>query len=518
MRLVWVAMVWCVVGVAGAQVVAGPQGTSNSNDNDQYRGLSASLRFGRDDKAEGVREAGPSAAPQDDKTKKTDDKAPKDFPGRLVEFYREDWDGEAAKAAAAAPPPAADAPAVRRGLASPLDSPPFPSADWSYGGSPTIGEADGNVYPLQTALDGATRRTKVYGWVEATGNLSTSRDRNAPETNDIFSNRVELGQAVVYVERLPDSVQREHVDWGYHLTAFFGTDYRSTTNKGYFSGQLLNDDRQYGFDPVLEYVDVYVPKVKLGMNVRVGRYISIPGIEAQLTPNNYLFSHSLLYSVDPFTDTGVLATVQWTQRVVVQAGISAGHDVALWTADAKPSFTGCVSATTKSVRDNVYLCVNGINDGVYAFNNLQMYDATWYHKIGKTWHLATEVWEMYQREVPSANGPAGAIEKGTNGANCRAGQARCLAPEYAAVNYVNKELGAHDFVSFRSDFLNDKKGQRTGYAGRYSEGTLALSHWVGTTVQMRPELRFDHAWDNKAYDKGTRRNQLTLAADVIFHF
>jgi hypothetical protein len=106
-------------------------------------------------------------------------------------------------------------------------------------------------------------------------NVTTSRDRNYPETNDIYSNRVELGQAVVYVERLPDSVQREHVDWGFHLTGFFGTDYRSTTNKGYFSRQLLDHDRQYGFDPVLEYADVYFPNVAKGMNVRMGRFISI---------------------------------------------------------------------------------------------------------------------------------------------------------------------------------------------------------------------------------------------------
>jgi hypothetical protein len=374
------------------------------------------------------------------------------------------------------------------------------------------------VYPLQTALNGAKSRTKVYGWVEPTANVSTSRDRNAPVTNDIFSNRVELGQFVVYVERLPDSVQREHVDWGFHLTSFFGTDYRSTTNKGYFSSQLEDHDREYGFDPVLEYVDVYVPKVALGMNIRAGRYISIPGIEAQLTPNNYMFSHSLLYSVDPFTDTGVLATIQATQHLVVQAGISAGHDVALWSGDAKPSFTGCLSYTTQSVNDNFYLCANGINDGKYAFNNLQMYDATWYHKFSKTWHMATEVWSMSERDVPSVAGPASAIEKGTNGAHCFGGVARCFAPEYAAVNYLNKEFGVHDYLSFRSDFMNDKKGQRTGYAGRYSEGTISYNHWIGTTVQLRPEVRFDHAWDNTAYDKGTRRNQFTLASDVVFHF
>ncbi len=44
-------------------------------------------------------------------------------------------------------------------------------------------------------------------------------------------------------------------------------------------------------------------------------------------------------------------------------------------------------------------------------------------------------------------------------------------PEYAAVNYLNQELSPHDFISLRSDYLDDKKGQRTGYATRYSENT-----------------------------------------------
>ena len=433
------------------------------------------------------------------------------FFGKLARYYREDWTGTAA--AAPAPP--------RRGLVSPLDSPPFPNVDWSYGGSPTIGEADTNSYPLMSALGADKKRTKVYGWLDVTANGSTSAHSNSPVANDAYSNRLELNQAVVYVERLPDSVQRDHVDVGYHLTAFYGTDYRYTTDKGYLSFQLIRPDglpgHQYGFDPVMEYLDVYVPKVAKGMNVRVGRFISIPGIEAQLSPNNYIFSHSLLYSIDPFTDTGVLATIQLNDQWLVQIGITGGHDVALWTEDARPSGTACLSYTTKSVNDNYYLCANGINSGTYAFNNLQQYDGTWYHKFSKTWHTATEAYVMYERDVPGVNG--GIVpELGTTAATCRAGQQRCFAPEWAIQNYVNKELGPHNFVSFRSDYLNDKKGQRTGVATKYTENTLMLSHWVGSTIQIRPEVRFDHAWDRKAYDRGTKQNQFTAAADLIFHF
>jgi Putative beta-barrel porin-2, OmpL-like. bbp2 len=433
---------------------------------------------------------------------------------RWAEYYREDWHPSAAQAASPAPP--------RRGLPSPLDSPPFPNVDWSYGGSPTIGEADTNSYPLMTAVGdgksgGAKSRTKVYGWVEPTVNGSTSSNSNAPLANGLYANRFELNQAVVYVERLPDSVQRDHVDWGFHLTALYGTDYRYTTDKGYLSFQLLKDKHQYGFDPSLEYVDIYFPHVAQGMNLRVGRYISIPGIEAQLAPNNYMYSHSLLYSIDPFTDTGALATIQLNTQWLVQAGITASHDVAPWTSDAKPSFTGCLSYMTKSVDDNFYICANGINDGKYAFNNTQQYDATWYHKFSKTWHMASEVYSMSQRDVPSVYGTI-KPELGTDGATCRPGLERCFAPEYAMVNYLNKELNAHNFVGFRSDFLDDKKGQRTGYNTKYSETTLMLAHWIGSTVQIRPEVRFDRAWDRKAYDNGTRQSQFTVASDLIFHF
>lgn len=431
----------------------------------------------------------------------------RNFFSRLGQFYREDWSGTAPSS----PPPA------RRGLPSPLDSPPFPTADWSYGGSPIIGEPDTNSYPLMSAINGAKSRTKLYGWVEPTLNFSTSSHTNAPQGNDTYPNRLELNQAILYAERLPDSVQRDHIDWGFHLTALYGTDYRLTTSKGYFSSQVFDDHNQYGFDPVLEYVDIYLPHIAQGMNVRAGRYISVPGIEAHLAPNSYAFSHSLLFIIDPFTDTGVITTIKMSDRWLVQLGITVGHDVAPWTSDAKPSGTACVSFTTQSVNDNIYACANGINDGKYAYDNLQQYDVTWYHKFSKTVHMATETWYMYQREVPAVGGPI-QPQPNTNGAQCLPGRLRCTAPEYAVVNYLQKQLSPHDFISFRSDFLDDKKGQRTGYVNRYHENTLMWSHWIGTTIQIRPEVRFDRAWDRKAYDNGTRHNQLTVASDLIFHF
>jgi hypothetical protein len=119
--------------------------------------------------------------------------------------------------------------------------------------------------------------------------------------------------------------------------------------------------------------------------------------------------------------------------------------------------------------------------------------------------------------VPSVFGPI-APEKGANGAFCSAGQVRCFAPELAVVNYVEKQFSAKNYLSIRTDFLDDIKGQRTGYKTRYAEETLMWGHWVGNTVILRPELRFDRSFDVAAYDNGTRRGQFQFAMDVILKY
>jgi hypothetical protein len=433
-----------------------------------------------------------------------------DFFQRLLQFYKQDWAGTN---------PAGPS-VTKRGLPAPLNSPPFPFSDWGYGGSPDIGAPDGNTYPLMSALGLNNSRTKVYGWVATSINFSTSDQNNFPVSYDIFPNKIEVNQAVTYIERLPDTVQNDHFDWGFHLTGFWGIDYRFTTAKGYFSQQLLASNKQYGFDPVLEYADLYFP-VKDGLDIRIGRFLSVPGIEAQLAPNNYNMTHSLLYTIDPFTDTGIYGSLKLNNQWMVQLGLSCSHDVACWTPDATPSGIFCLNYSTSSNNDNFYGCANGINSGRYAYNNLQDYDFTWYHKFNSKWHTATETWYMYERDVPNiAGNVANPItpELGANGAFCSAGMLRCTAPEHAAVNYLNRDINSKFMMGFRSDFLDDERGQRTGFKTKYTENTLYMTRYWGNTIMLRPELRFDHSWDLSAYNNGTAKNQLFFGMDFIYKF
>jgi Putative beta-barrel porin-2, OmpL-like. bbp2 len=291
---------------------------------------------------------------------------------RLFRAYVDDWKLKTVSG----PDPA------RRGSPAPVDGPPFPFSDWPYGGSPVVGAPWTQSSPLMQAIWGGPHGeawkksgVQIYGWLNGGFNLSTSGTKlghygNAPAAYYLVPNSFQPDQEVLYIERQPDTVQKEHFDWGFRTTNLYGIDYRFTTAKGYFSYQLLGkNSKEYGYDLVMAYVDLYFPQVANGMIVRIGRYISLPDIEAQLAPNNYTYSHSILYTFDAYTQTGIDVTALLNDHWMVQAGLSAGNDVAPWVGapDAKPTFNGCVAFTWQNGRDNHYACLNSLNSGKYGY-------------------------------------------------------------------------------------------------------------------------------------------------------
>lgn len=116
---------------------------------------------------------------------------------------------------------------------------------------------------------------------------------------------------------------------------------------------------------------------------------------------------------------------------------------------------------------------------------------------------------------------------GANGAFCDNPIAlTCTAAEEAVVNYIERQFSKRNYLTIRNEFFDDMAGQRTGTKTKYSEHLIGWGHWIGTTILLRPELRFDHSYDRPAYDSpclpcglpGTRKSQLTLSSDAIFFF
>ncbi len=323
-----------------------------------------------------------------------------DFFSRFFKAYADEW-GKSEPVT----DPSAPAVAGRRPLPFPPipeTQPPYPFTDWPYGGASTIGASVPNAVdsPLMTALAPTDlgkwlngEHIQIYGWINAGFNLSTAdgrKDGNYPAAYMYKPNTGELDQAVVYIERVPDTVQQDHVDWGFRIASSYGENNRYTTAYDVASYQLLKKNFENIYDFPMVYGEVYIPGIAEGLVIRVGRFVSVPDIEAQLTPNDYTHSHSMTYAYDNYTNTGVIASLQATKNWLLQAGLTAGTDTVPWNVKDQgdqPSLTACARWNSDDSWHNVYVCANSINDGTWGCNNLQWYGFTTYRDDRVIVHL-----------------------------------------------------------------------------------------------------------------------------------
>ncbi len=484
-------------------------------------------------------------------------------------------------------------PAARAGWPrTPETVPPMAYTEWPTGALTSIGVTRPNSAdsPFMVAIADTDagkwlvdNHIQIYGWINGGGNLSTNDHRggNAPVAYTYGPNTVVLDQAVLYVERLPDTVQTDHIDWGFRVSGLYGIDYRYTNSYGIASYQFNKDNNENGYDFPMMYVDIYDPFILNGFELRLGRYISIPDIEAQLAPNNLTYTHSLTYAWDNYTNTGIVGSLQITKQLMVQLGLTDGTETPLWNngvtlknkynmaaalasytgapgswngADVlypgatylkdpgnQPSVTACVRYTWNDGWDNIYPCIDGLNNAVWGYNNIQWHGFTYYHKINDQWHIDFESYYLTGNDIPNSRNPIAMAIFNNGGtpfssANVpRNGPApiycmntkdlTCEAQTASALTYVNYTPDSLNNWSLRLEFYDDLDGWRTGVPTRYWDTGLSWQHWLSPQIEMRPEISYWHSFDANAFNgdpalgiPGNKNNMVEVASDLIIHF
>ena len=409
-------------------------------------------------------------------------------------------------------------------LESPLTSPPFPSSEWPNG--PVISvPADAPDYALQKLSGLAKRksRLKIYGWIDPSYTASSSKTVNLPVGYNIIPNSFQIDQVVLRIERQPNTVQRDHIDWGFRVSNIYGLDYRYTIAKGWFSDQYFKQNNLYGYDMPEAYLMLYLPKVAKGMVIKAGRYIAPADIEAQLAPDNYLFSHSVMFCYDPFTFTGIQSTVKLNRQWQIQLAVQGGNDMAPWTNSSSINGQGFVRWVSKNNNNSLFIGMNSLGPNWKYKNghdNLQMASGVWGHRFNKKIHMMTEVYYEWERDAAmggsasygpfryGAGGGPGVIIPG-------------ISTAIGAVNYFQILTSKKSYISIRNDYLNDMDGWRTGFPTIYTSHTIGFIYYFTNWLTLRPEIRYDRTWGNSnimAYDLGTRKDQWNISADLILRF
>src|SRR5581483_10850003 len=329
------------------------------------------------------------------------------------------------------------------------------------------------------------------------------------------------------------------------------------------------------YDLPMAYGEVFIPWVADGLLIRVGRFISIPDIEAQLAPNNYMYTHSMTYTFDNYTNTGLQGTLALDKNWIVQLGVTDGTEAfpthlsqrrknpypnipgtgpgdfgynplypnATFKKDpgAMPSVSACVRYQTDDGRTAVMPCADAINSGRYGYNNLQWYGFTVYHAFNEHWHISYEAYDLFQNRVPNAfnldvqtiyahgGAPFSSQYIPFNApdlAMCaNAALLTCKAEVTSTVAYINYSPDPLNNFALRPEYYWDRQGQRTGVASRYVNLGFGWQHWFSPQVEVRPESAFYHSLNGPAFNGNSnagiapnKSHEAILSGDIIWHF
>jgi hypothetical protein len=341
---------------------------------------------------------------------------------------------------------------------------------------------------------------QVYGWTEGSFTASSAAHNNLPMGFNYRANEFLLQQDWIRFERTVVTSGTTEPTFGFRCdTILPGSDYRFTLARGVFDSQLTARHglpNIYGIDPIQFYGEAYFPTVAQGLDIKIGRFFALYGVETNDAISNALCSHASTFIYDPFTHTGILATTKLTNSWTVQAGVVLGSDVFIDPA-AEPTFTGTVKWTRSDQRDSVLLSViagSGRFNQARSFHNPEVVDLVYTHKLDPRLTYNFESLLGYTTHV---------TDLGT-------------VWWFGFLNYLTYDFTPRLSGTTRLEFFDDEQGQRTGFPGLYTAVTAGLSFRPRKDVIFRPEVRYDYNGRSRPFED--QHGLFTATADVILRW
>lgn len=339
----------------------------------------------------------------------------------------------------------------------------------------------------------------VGGWLDGSYTASTDRNNQLPMGFNYRANQFLLQQNWVRIER---AVRQEADDPSFGFlsdTILPGSDYRFTLPRGIFNRQLVANHGQpnlYGIDPVRFYAEGYFPGVAQGMDVKIGRFYAPWGIEAVDAPSNTFLSHTYTFVYDPFTQTGIMATTKLNQAWSSQSALVLGNDEFI-TPGNQLKFSGNLQWASPDRPDTLrFSTIIGSPRyrARYHLDNLNLFELIYSLQINPKLKYTFATTFGYQTNVPGLG----------------------IADWIGYQNYLTRELTEKLTAALRVELFDDFKGQRTGFAGLYTDVTAGMQIQLTERIRIRPELRFDNNSRSRPFEG--RHSVFTAATDVIIRW
>ena len=350
----------------------------------------------------------------------------------------------------------------------------------------------------------------VGGWVSSgvAGNIDSPTDNyNGPVTFGDRANEFHMNELYGYIEKSVDAEGKKW-DLGFRADILYGTDARFTQQANFDNTLILNSDsRFYKLAFPQAYATIFAP-IGNGLTTKIGHFYTIIGNEVVTAPDNFFYSHAYTMQYgEPFTHTGILSSYPVNDNISVTAGVVTGWDSFF---QEPANFLGGATYTTDDEKTSLaFSLITGDVNNPNMKNdehNRTMYSIVFSHDITDTLHY------KLQHDM--------GIEEKYKGSD----SAKWYGINQYLTYDVNDQLGA----GIRLEWFRDEDGVRVGAIGNgntmpggqnhYLAATVGLNYSPLSWVTLRPEVRYDHATENNAFNDGLSKDQLLISADAIVRF
>src|SRR5215471_4223735 len=325
----------------------------------------------------------------------------------------------------------------------------------------------------------------LYGWVQqgfAANPDSPRDDVNFGANLDWRANGYRLNQVYFVAEKSLNHEDKTNL--GFRVDFLVGHDAPFFVANGLFSNftgfdpssgvgvdgpESFREVNRVGVDLPQFYLEVHIPGLLSGLDVRAGKFYTLMGREVYPAADTDFYSRTYenIYGT-PFTHTGLLATVHATSTLDVAAGVVEGWDV-FQDNNSHPSFHGAFVWTSSDKRSSwTTAWITGPEQPNNNHDDRTLVSSYLTIKLGHDdrWLLSTG--GHYGAEANAATDPATGRRK--------------TADWYAYATHVFYTVNPRLRLGWRMEWFRDDEGTRTAQLGRsgiaasFYDLTLGLSY------------------------------------------
>jgi len=334
---------------------------------------------------------------------------------------------------------------------------------------------------IMTNSHGATHTADGYG---GNGPMHTRGNRRTDYT---------VSQIYLLGEKVMDTSRG--FDWGFRTNFVYGSDARSMQSNGddSFDGEWGTNDHGYGFSCYQLFASVGYRN----LSFRGGKFSTPVGWEGSASKDNFFYSHSYCYWIEPGTHVGILADYAVNDRLTLTGGWTAGENNGFGNRYGDSAYLlGFEYALTK--KSNLYYYINQgdrNNPGDEARYFVQSFVFEWTPTKRFTY--------MMQYNLRN--------ETGIGGDHVSA---------YGVNNHFLYQLTDKFGVGMRLEWLRENG---LGWVDEYNSAdyfqmTYGLKWDPNRHWSVRPEVRFDQANGSTPFAAGTKSSQITGGVGVLYIF